>query len=234
MITIISPHIDDAVLSIGGTIALLRARGEDVIVRSVFTRSHWTNPDNIRQKKYSSDVDEVTAIRAAEEQCTSKFLGYEYDLLGFDDHALRGKVVDQQLFDEVKVKIRSSLQKDSITFFPLGLQHHDHLVVSRIGYQLYVEGYKVMLYEDLPYAGFGNYDYEKQHDELIDRGMVPELVKIDFALKSEAIRKYESQISKQWLRDVTNYGYNVKTNEFYERVWRAKGNDDEMTSDLFT
>lgn len=222
MIFIVSPHIDDAVFSIGGLIRNLVAENNEVEVKYIFTISNWTNPQCVVGKHYSTRVDDVSMLRAQEEELVSKNINYRYELLRFLDCPLRDRSMDLEMTRKIETDLKDRFLPTDSCFFPVGLGHPDHIIVREIGLKLWKEGYNVCFYEDLPYAALMDLGRERLSEMLTSRHLEPVIVPIDIAAKLDAVSLYESQTSAIWMESICNYSFDPATNSHHERYWRSK------------
>ena len=226
MLFIISPHIDDAVLSLGGLIQDLTMKNEKVSILYVFTISQWTNPNAISGKKYDKDTISVTEIRKEEESAIAKRLAYDFDFMDFHDLPLRftgNSSSEVAMISEIINTIKKRITRDDQVFFPLGLDHHDHIIIHKIGLDLIDEGYQILFYEDLPYAAMGKHDHQKNYTNLIQKDFEPISIPIDIDVKIDLLKHYGSQMSQTWLNHISTYAYSLHDNKFYERFWKPAG-----------
>jgi len=223
-ITVISPHIDDAVLSLGGLIDKL-APEFDIRVINIFTLSNWINPNGIFKSKYAeTDTDIISGMRKAEEMESNRQLHYRSEFLDFPDRPLRDNTMPQhELHGRIKDVIKEYLEKDSCVLFPLGVDHPDHKIIAAIGNELFEEGHCILFYEDMPYTArkYGSGDLVKAM--AVQRGLSPLSFEIDIQRKLESIKVYESQISEYWLTDIYNYSQKEGSSMFFEYIWCSKG-----------
>jgi len=222
-ITIVSPHIDDAILSLGGLIRNTTGAENRVSVQYVFSISDWVNPDSIDGAPPSTGQASITEIRKKEEALVCSELGYQYDFFDFMDLPLRkGEATSEMngLIGDIKNKLEKTLHPSDDCFFPLGFGHPDHKVVNEIGLNLLARGYEVLFYEDLPYAAYGDYNYEERCSFLKQEGLEPVLVEINIGQKLKTLKLYASQMSEKWLTGIMNYAYCLSDNRFYERYWQ--------------
>jgi LmbE family N-acetylglucosaminyl deacetylase len=223
---IISPHIDDAILSIGGLISNLAAENKPIRIEYIFSKSNWINQDALFPASHPKSTEAITELRKLEEQEVSRKLGYKYAFMDFPDLALQEGIDPSELKvlkDEVSNKISSLVNLESTYLFPLGcLENADHHYLNSVGLNLMHKGYKVGFYEDMPYYACGYYDYSSIYEASVSKGLKPELIKIDFEEKCELLKLYQSQVSFLWLKDLKNYSYSLIDNAFYERVWLPK------------
>lgn len=145
---IVSPHLDDAVLSLPATIDSLAARGERVVVLTAFTEG-----------------DPGHAVRRAEDRAALALLGAEAVHLGLRDapqrrgvpHSFRGLVLaaladDDDDLDTVGRTLAAEVAArapDRIVL-PLGVgEHIDHRIVHAAHRRI---AGRVGFYEDSPYS----------------------------------------------------------------------------------
>lgn len=151
----LSPHYDDAAFSLG---AWITGRPGGLLV-NIFTRSQYT------AAKAVTDVDAVSAIRAAEDQVFATRLGLEAVALGLEEPSLRGR----RSRDASRVGEDAGLLRGPLTalldrrvdgetevFCPAGIGGHvNHLATRLVAWEWAVaRGRETQLrfYEDLPYA----------------------------------------------------------------------------------
>lgn len=221
----LSPHLDDAVLSIGGIIARATERGTDVIIGTVFTADAppptFTSPIiqelNALWKLGPSPV----ASRRREDAAAAQVLGARYIHGGLADSIYRtdrnGDSVyptRQAIFsepskeDDIAVTL-SKLLKDwidenqpDLVLCPLAVGRHvDHVITSETFRTMALDRHvDVFLYEDLPYSTslFPPGLTDTVEDALARtswRVARPEHVSVDFSRKIASIKKYQSQIN---------------------------------------
>jgi len=163
----VSPHLDDAVFSCGGTIALLARTGWRVVLATVFTRS-VPNPTGFAlacqlDKGLPASADYM-ALRRAEDSKAAWVLGAEPLHLDLPEAPHRGYGSAPELFAGVKAtdgvwrevaeRLEGFIEQRSpeATFAPQALGNHaDHLQVVRALAELGVSG-EVLWWRDAPYA----------------------------------------------------------------------------------
>jgi LmbE family N-acetylglucosaminyl deacetylase len=163
----ISPHMDDAVLSCGGRIAMQVSRGEGVLVVAVFSEIGGTRavssmpgipPGGLREMQ---DEDE-TALGCLEVDHLR--LNYRdgafrqrFPLLRYGLH-LRAEERFAGIFGAIRTDIERICSAAACRnlYLPLGIgQHIDHHLAFRIGFHLKrnpANPLAVSFYEDIPYA----------------------------------------------------------------------------------
>lgn len=205
-INIISPHLDDAILSLGGTI--IKYANTPVHVQNVFSKSRYLKTGCV-------DKEQASNIRLTEEKLVQKQLPIIINFLEFEDWTLReytdwnSQVFDSQKYlSEVFSKIIKNSDENYRTLLPLSIG-------SCVDHQI-LRDYSVknpLYYEDLPYAAY---------PELakFTNNMQPNLIKISKFVdkKRELMRKYESQLSEKDIDLIEKYSLNKNT-ESYEILW---------------
>ncbi len=144
-VVVVSPHLDDGVLSLGATINKLARQGENVRLVTVFAG----NPDNDGPPspwdahRGTQTAAEVVATRRAEDACAADVLGIEAAWLPFDD--------DQHLTARDPDAIWEALEPqlvgaDRIYVPGWPLEHYDHryttmLTIARLRSSAALWGY---------------------------------------------------------------------------------------------
>ena len=164
----ISPHLDDAVFSCGGTLAKLAAENWQTILCTIFTKS-VVNPQGFAlqcqlDKNLAADVDYMK-LRRAEDFRAAKILKVSEILhLNFLEAPHRGYESASELFagektgDEIWKDIAEyfemldEIHQPEMIFAPQGLGNHaDHLQAIRAARRAFsIE--KIRWYRDTPYA----------------------------------------------------------------------------------
>ncbi len=159
----VSPHLDDALLSMAQNIKNEIDNGEEVAVVSVFTEGDAVRAD-FYEKRRCDDIRALTAI------------GAKYQHLGMVDSYFRGlgycnystimfhsEVAETELFDAIFVSISKLIKNYDICYFPLGVGGHvDHNIVFRCAEKLmpkFADKIDFRFYADMPYCMLdGNVD----------------------------------------------------------------------------
>lgn len=160
----LAPHCDDAAFSSAGLLHACASRGLEIRIVTCFSRSaHARNG-------IGSDPAVVTAAREDEDRRFVATLPGRVHVrwLGLDDAPLRpahrGKhpcketsmtAHDEALREQLEHALAAELAEASCVFAPLGLGRHiDHLIVRDLAAGLARSARaRVILWEDLPYAG---------------------------------------------------------------------------------
>lgn len=203
----------------------LRNKSIPVKVHYIFTITDWTNPENIEGKTYDKDAVRITELRKREEEIVSAKLRHQYVTHDFIDLPLRIQNEEEQLLmaNQIKSRLQELISKENDTLlFPLGLVHPDHVAIREIGVELLCKGFEVFFFEDMPYVSFAGYNYHYLYSQVSHRGFEPQTVAINIHEKIYASKLYSSQVCNRWLKDMNMYAYDVKDNNYYERIWRPK------------
>ncbi len=224
---IFSPHIDDAMLSLGGLITSLLDQSQDITIEYIFSISNWTNPSPISRSKYGTDVQEITGLRKNEESDIHNSLSSGYSLHYWDlpDEPLRTAFTAQEqvsLGDQIKAKIACFADSKDQLLFPLGLGHPDHKLMTEQGLWLLKEGRNVLFYEDMPYFAMKIFDHFAFHANLFSHGLSALSQAFDPLRKYNIITSYSSQVADTWITDMNKYSYSPKDNSYFERWWKPR------------
>lgn len=197
---ILSPHYDDAVLSLGG---LLVREGEQSIVVSVFTGAPVTpliRPWDL-MSGFKNSTEAITK-RHAENEAALAFLGIPKENiinLAFLDQQYRHFIPlwqsDDVLLPELLAAVRAVLLQhpDARILGPSIKQDIDHQLVKKILVTLEqdseFEHHNFFFYRDLPYATVASRADLKAEDQII------ELSESDMQRKLAGVGLYTSQIA---------------------------------------
>jgi len=223
-IRILSPHIDDAFLSIGGSILNWRSKGIKVKVYNIFSISDWTSPNSISGLNYLLDVRENTDLRKNEEKEVGELTDFKYEFWNFLDFPLRegfSQTENENMEDEILNKLQQCLNFDDVFFFPLGVGHVDHVLIHEISVKFIDKGYNISYFEDMPHLSWGNLEYKSFYDSQT-KTKFPVCEKINFTRKADIAKRYKSQVTGEWINSIKTYAYNQLDNEYYERYWNLK------------
>ena len=175
---VLSPHLDDAVLSCGGLISSRARRGHDVLVVTVFAASpprfDLTELASELQRRWGHAEDPV-AVRRSEDKEALALLGARSLHLPFLDCVYRQDPAsdavyypdEEALFGDVhteEAEWHRDLAHTCLSAIPdldarqilapLAIGHHvDHIIVRRMACALLEDSSRVSFYEDYPYAG---------------------------------------------------------------------------------
>ncbi|MCE5257688.1 MAG: PIG-L family deacetylase [Chloroflexi bacterium] len=173
----LSAHLDDAVYSCGARIYDQIQDGQSVQVVSCFTASpadEYLTAFTRELKERWGDIDDINAVRRAEDIAASRYLGFSYLHLPYTDCVYRqGGAPYQPLYPTVEhifgdihpaeanlasellqvLKIHCPGWQQAEVYAPLAAGHHvDHLILRQAALAWRQEGARVRFYEDYPYA----------------------------------------------------------------------------------
>jgi LmbE family N-acetylglucosaminyl deacetylase len=208
----LSPHLDDAALSSGGTIAALTKRGDEVLVVNVCTAFDPNAPLSELaieiHRRWGLAAEEVIASRKAEDRAALAILGARSTSLDMLDaiyrrpdrytsfEALFGEVApDDRADEEIERRLAPIASGELTIHAPLGVGRHiDHQLVHKVARRLALAGRAVLFYEDLPYA-LESGELE-QRLAVLGGGFSPEGFDVSdsFDRKIASIAAYRSQI----------------------------------------
>jgi len=241
----VSPHLDDAVISCGLAIQALLSAGWAVFVATVFTEAPNGPISQIaRRFNTGSDGDAVRglALRRSEDRAALARLGAQPLHLGFLDASFRKRAdgrwlcssyedicslapeIEPALCSRVRVAVERALASTgaSIVIGPAAVGGHvDHrLVQTAVAAVAVTRGERTLFrwFEDLPYA------FDEPSDSIgipFCRGS-----KSAVAAKLEAMELYSSQLhilgedsdSEGWRRHFRTHAYDPAAADFVERV----------------
>ena len=212
----LSPHLDDAVFSCGGLMAMQDARGEPISVLTLFAG----DPPDYRISNFAAELHArwgkagpPIAMRRAEDRLACGRLGASVVHLEFPDAIYRVDhsdrplypsaeslfsgvdPVDEGLSDELVHALDEIDFGDATVYCPMGMgEHVDHLLTRQAAERL---GWQLVYYADMPYAARGD-----KLEQMI--GQQSEAWK-HIQLNAEAIDawvgailEYQSQLSTFW------------------------------------
>jgi LmbE family N-acetylglucosaminyl deacetylase len=223
----LSPHLDDVVLSCGGTVHRRALRGQRSLVITLFAGS----PDEDANTAFSQELKErwggaqdPVGVRREEDLAALRAIGADAAHLPFLDCVYRrgphsgadlyptvahifGDVDKEEalLHLELLEALRPTLQAHPAATIcaPLAVGHHvDHIIALRAAFVLAAEGRTVRCYEDYPYA-VQPAEVQRALDALGPCALGWERSCECFGAeslraKTEAVAAYRSQISTFW------------------------------------
>ena len=226
---LLSPHLDDAVLSCGGLIARWINRGYDVTVLTIFAGDPPPGPlSPFAQELHSQwdQADGAVASRRAEDRIACGRLGASVAHLAFPDALYRRSAAGDPLYpneasvfggiqpeedplvEAICAELSPAHEAESTWLCPIGIGGHvDHRLTRRAAERL---GVGLWYYRDLPYDSRGG---------SLPAGMsMPTGAEAVLALAPEeieswatAVAEYRSQVSTFWadeaelLQELTEY-----------------------------
>ncbi len=249
----ISPHFDDVPLSCGGQISAQTEAGERVLVVTVCSQIPLVGlkrtpfaaaMERDWQTSSGNNTTDTYLARQAEEEHALQRLGAQRQWLDYldaiyrradydSDITLFGAVIKEDIAETLP-QLQSNLaaivmqNPDATFYFPLAVGNHvDHQLANLAGRVLAAQGYRVLFYEDFPYAGNG--EALEQRLAQIPLKLHPALTDIHATLddKIAAIATYTSQLGilfggEAAMRDqVRSYAMLIAQGEgLAERYWQ--------------
>ena len=219
----LSPHADDAAFSCGAQIHARAARGERVLVVTVFA---GPAPPAERLSSFAAHLhrlwglegEDVAAVRRAEDLCALEVLGAAGVALDLPDAIYRAAPGGEPLYPSFAALFRDPRQHEEdvaaalaaafgalpsspFVAAPLGIGGHvDHRLVHRAARET-VPAPRLWLYEDYPYAESWR---ARRRAAAGLRGWdtrTDPLTGEDVAAKCRALRCYESQLGRSFRGD---------------------------------
>jgi LmbE family N-acetylglucosaminyl deacetylase len=245
---IISPHLDDAVLSCGELIKKIVSKGEAVFVVTVFTGFPQSNDLSDAAKQYHSNCflgDDSMIVRLKEDVKAMEYLGCTYQHLDYYECLYRrGRnglhiypdlqniyyldfTNEKDIFERLCNDMKKICYDTTVVYAPFGLGNHaDHLLIRKVFDDIRVElSCIVYYYEEIPYICYyykdgGNSDFEK--------ALTSEIIcfsNSEWKAKIEALKFYKSQLHIMWKTEEDRYQqlYDVSkkyNNQHSIRLWR--------------
>ncbi len=171
----LSPHLDDALLSCGGTIHRQTAAGQEVLVITLFSAdARPDSPLSPFARQLHADwghPPRPMALRRAEDLAALTLLRAEAQHLGYLDAIYRTAADGRWLYPDLQTLfgpphpddplaphdladlLAGLVPRDSSIYAPLGVGRHvDHQLVHAAAWQLLARGRRLAFYEDFPYA----------------------------------------------------------------------------------
>jgi len=150
-VIVVSPHLDDAIMSLGSTIAHAAEGGAKVEVLTVFTdvassdapASHWDRQCGFLTEGWAASA------RREEDRKACSIVGAEPRWLNFGSECYERHGSDEEIWSAVTSVIRGA-ETVLIPGFPL--VHADHAYLSELLLRKGLNGQRVGLYVEQPYA----------------------------------------------------------------------------------
>jgi LmbE family N-acetylglucosaminyl deacetylase len=237
-ILVLSPHPDDAAVSVGGLLQKPALRNS-INILTLFGRSNHT-----RAAGYADAWQTVSRRRKREDTAFAARVGADLTYLDFPEAALRLRSYNQIFVDDATalLPIPRRLQsltlevidrvKPALLLAPLGLRgHSDHMIVRELGRSIARRrGIAVIYYEDLIYA---SYLFNRQiidHVRSVDPSLRPAYVSIKSELKSKLdnLMFYRSQLGSDAVQLIERYATHWKGREASERFWSGSASAEKF------
>ena len=218
---IISPHLDDAVFSLGGLISKENAKTNIINVFSkvpekpIFT--FWDRMCGFTNSTKAMDTrlreDKAALLELGVQEDAIKYLPY-LDKQYRKDIKKYQKEFKLKISSDIEESIKVLLPNNIRLFIPMNALHKDHQLVRDVGIELYKKSYhdknnvSLYLYQDMPYTfrvflikrllsplKQKKQIYDNMYPSIINtKREVVELSEYNFNLKEISIKKYISQI----------------------------------------
>ncbi len=208
-VVVVSPHLDDAVLSLGASLRRATRQGARVEVLTVLAglpaSSRLAGPSNARAGFATSG--EAARARRVEDERACRALGAEPVWLGFADDPHDGRPVAQDVARALAARLTGC---DAVLIPGFPLAHPDHLWVSRLALDVLAPGQVVGLYVEQPYASWNALSRAASSGPRVTRGSAAERLGVvvrprqrwlrgpaapgDWVAKARASRAYRSQL----------------------------------------
>ena len=235
----LSPHLDDAALSCGGSIARFVASGQPVLVVTICAgsppaESAFSPFAQQLHRQWDLPPAEAVRLRIQEDVEALEILGADCYLLDHldaiyrmsdayvDDATLFGTVApDDPLAESLRERISAlaAHYPTAIFYAPLGIgQHVDHQVAHDVAAEFVRSGLSMAFYEDVPYATVADALERRLAQVGGAEIFLPSVTDIDATLarKISAVESYRSQIStlfgdgERMARSVTAYAEGLR------------------------
>ena len=244
----LSPHLDDAVLSCGGTIHRQISAGDEVSVITIFAGEYQgsqPSPFALEQHGYWGNPPLPMALRRAEDVAALDLLGARFQHLDFLDAVYRAGEPGQWLYPDVEALFGPLHPDDALgqngeqglaeqlaglippnhrlIYAPLGVGRHvDHQIVHTATRWLREQGCRLAYYEDYPYAAIKeDLQAALKFEENSWQATIIPLSEAALEAKIEAVASYESQLSTFYSdrADMENAVRRFTKSTGGERVW---------------
>lgn len=246
---VLSPHLDDAALSLGGAIARWTAAGERILVVTIAAGSP---PPGAISSPFAASLHrawgvgaaDAVALRRREDEAAMAILGAEARRLEqldavyrlpqrYDgEAALLGEPAPEDrlgsdLARELAPILAASPRAGVVAPLAVG-GHVDHRVVHRAAIELARQGRDVCFYEDFPYAARPNAVADRLAAIGLDRDPATFDITATLDRKIAAVLAYASQIDALFggvepaRAAITAYAQAIGSGGSAERTWRAR------------
>ena len=245
---IISPHLDDAVLSCGELIKHLVSSRETVLVATIFTG--FPPPDDLSDaaKQYHLNCflgDDSMLDRRSEDYKAMEYLGCKYKHLNYYECLYRKDSDGTHIYPDLKsiynlnferelkvfhdlcVELKVFCESATNIYAPFGLGNHaDHLLIRKVFDSIKDElNATVFFYEEIPYIC---YYYEAGGNPNFEKILSPTILCFSesaWQAKIDALRFYKSQLHIMWRTEDERQEQLVAVSKKYNachsiRLWR--------------
>jgi LmbE family N-acetylglucosaminyl deacetylase len=218
---IISPHLDDAVLSCGELIKHFISVGDNVLTVTVFTAFPPSDDLSDAAKQYHSNCflgDNSMIFRQAEDLKAMEYLGCKYKHLHYYECLYRKNISGIHIYPDLKdiyhldfanevdifymlcAEMKEVCKDGSNIYVPFGLGNHaDHLLIRKVFDAIRNElNGEVFFYEEIPYIC---YYYKDGGDPNFEKKLKPNIFRftnLEWEAKMKAFQFYKSQLHIMW------------------------------------
>lgn len=235
MIYLLSPHFDDVCFSLG----IVAKTNPGSVLINIFTRTSHVAEQPVLLNRSSQALDEISSLRNKEDKIfadSCELTRVNFDLedatargiepFNLDNIEHEASALDQKLMDFFK----SKASDEGTIYCPLGVgNHRNHistLLVVLNNYDDLSSRFKVLFYEDLPYASNEMMRGEAVKrlktffaDKILKRHFNM-LSKEDFQIKKMLIESYKSQLASEFsFKDFCPAVEGV--DDFHEAYWEV-------------
>ena len=230
---IVSPHMDDAILSCSGIILNRKQQGDKILVLTVFSKQPSKVNSFAKEMMAQMDIKrDYNTSRKEEDLKIFKKYGIQSQHLDLIDgmffsnsmEELFGGKTREINIDQLYTKIEEF--KPDEVYLPAGIGDHiDHIAISEFSKELLSKRLKIFFYEDFPYS-LSKKKTEERLDSLKKEFLLKQRV-VDITdnikEKIEMIKLYKSQLNflfkstKEMENTVMNYNFHLGRN--YEIFW---------------
>ncbi|GAA5529734.1 2'-N-acetylparomamine deacetylase [Herpetosiphon gulosus] len=236
----LSPHFDDAALSLGGALAGWQAAGEPCLIVTICSAPPSGELNSFAaylHERWGAASDPI-AIRRAEDQAAAQRLGA--DLLFLEQHdaiyrhaaydsaaAIFGTpIADDLLWTSLTSQLQALAQQypNATWYAPLAVGNHvDHQITHGVAAKVLAN---LRWYEDLPYSARNNARDQRLAEV---QPILDQVIAIDqtLAIKLASVADYASQIFELFgtvaamEQELSTYAASVAEQGFAERLWRG-------------
>jgi hypothetical protein len=212
-LVVISPHMDDAIFSVGGLLLRLASIYRIHII-SLFSIDPYTT-----LRKLKTDLSWLQILRNLEESCATSVIHATTVQMAWKDALLRSyqEITDQIHRDEPLVYYTNELSTQfqhnpDLVLCPVGITHVDHrltrMLIEQLKQTKVLNNTPVFYYEDLPYASGQTLDYPDNVQSIAVLLTDDELI-----LKKKLVKTYLTQMNPGLMGNILHH------KQGQERLW---------------
>lgn len=223
-VTIVSPHLDDGVLSIGGTIHALTRRGSDVGIVTVFggDPNATTPPSSWDAKRGTPSQGDAVRLRRQEDAAAGAVLAATTTTLPWAD----SDYVASRDPDAIWQELRPALEPSGLIMLPgYPLSHADHRYTTMLVLERIDPTIPIVFYAELPYAAE---PLRLVKARLRERTVAPLLhaygADIDWRLQrlTRPDRKAKALAISKYAGELEALGFRARWNRIHDRFARGE------------